>query len=311
MASVNIGEKLKEARLQQNMTLDELQQITKIQKRYLIAIEENEFDSMPGTFYVRAFIRQYANAVGLDGNNLVDIYDGKDSKEPVEEAIQFETLDASRTQIYDDDEKSSWVKNLPAIVFSLIGLSILIVVLYISWQNRQDNSIIETPLSEVSRESTTVSSEPSTDTSSENSTTQSSSSSEPKPKAEVTYVGEVNGAVEMKAINVSPPAKATFSVASAACWVGVYISSATNSDNGYFFQETIQPGQPKTVEIPAETAQVIVTFGASENIEFKLDDQLVAFNPNNAGIGFRKIDLTIAYANQVQPNQSVQSEVPQ
>ncbi|MHC5228500.1 helix-turn-helix domain-containing protein [Enterococcus sp. LJL99] len=309
---MNIGEKLREARLQQNITLDELQQITKIQKRYLMAIEENDFDAMPGTFYVRAFIRQYANAVGLDGNDLVDIFDGKDRKKPIEEAVQFETLDASRTQMYDEEEGSAWIKNLPAIVFSLIGMAILIVVLYISWQNRQDNPIIETPASEISRVSTSTSesSETSTSSSSETSTSQSSSSSEPKPKAEVTYVSELNGAVEMNAVNVSSPAKATFTATPAACWVGIYIPTATNADNGYFFQETIQPGQPKTVDIPEGTTQIIVTFGASENIEFKLDDQLVAFNPNNTGIGFRRIDLAIAYANQTQTSQPEVSQEP-
>lgn len=305
---MNIGEKLREARLQKNITLDELQQITKIQKRYLVAIEENEFDALPGTFYVRAFIRQYANAVGLDGNDLVNIFDGKDTMKSVEETIQFEELDGSRIQMYDEEESSAWIKNLPAIVFSLIGMAILVIVLYISWQNRQDSPIIETPASEISKVSTTTSesSETSTSSSSETSTSQSSSSSEPKPKTEVTYVSELNGTVEMNAVNVSAPAKVTFKASPAACWVGVYVPTAANDDNGYFFQETIQPDQPKTVEIPDGTTQIVVTFGASENIEFKLDDQLVAFNPNDTGIGFRKINLAIAYANQTQTDQSVQ-----
>ena len=67
----NIGQTLKAAREKKGYTLDDLQQITKIQKRYLIAIEENNFEALPGQFYVRAFVRQYANTVGLDGDAVV------------------------------------------------------------------------------------------------------------------------------------------------------------------------------------------------------------------------------------------------
>ena len=61
----HIGDRLKNARIKQGHTLDDLQQLTKIQKRYLIAIEENRLEDLPGDFFVNAFIRQYADVVGV------------------------------------------------------------------------------------------------------------------------------------------------------------------------------------------------------------------------------------------------------
>ncbi|MBO0473825.1 hypothetical protein IGL98_000158 [Enterococcus sp. DIV0840] len=307
MASVNIGKKLRDARLQQNMSLDELQQITKTQKRYLIAIEENDFDSMPGTFYVRAFIRQYASAVGLDGNELVEIYDGIDEPEDIETTIQYETLDESRTQLYDENSQTKrFMRSLPAVIFSLIGLAIAIVVFYITWQDRQAAPMIQPPASEIIRDSSSQASSESSQapTSSSTEASSSSSSSEPKAPTEVKFENESGVTVNMSAVNVANPGKLEFSAVTGPCWVGVYIATAANNDNGYFYQETIQPGQPKSVEIPAGTAQVVISLGASEYMEFKLDGQKADFNPNNAGIGPRNINLTLAYAQTEQSEQS-------
>lgn len=66
--------RLKEARIAKGYSLDDLQEKTKIQKRYLSAIEEGNYGVMPGTFYVRAFIKQYAEAVDLDPTELLETY---------------------------------------------------------------------------------------------------------------------------------------------------------------------------------------------------------------------------------------------
>ncbi|KQL19182.1 RodZ domain-containing protein [Cytobacillus solani] len=67
-----LGNRLKEARLAKNMSLDDLQAVTKIQKRYLIGIEEGNYSMMPGKFYVRAFIKQYAEAVGMEPEEIFE-----------------------------------------------------------------------------------------------------------------------------------------------------------------------------------------------------------------------------------------------
>ena len=67
-----IGEQLKEARLQKGMSLEDVQEITKIRKKYLEAIETGEYKILPGSFYVRAFIKTYAETVGIDVNELLE-----------------------------------------------------------------------------------------------------------------------------------------------------------------------------------------------------------------------------------------------
>ena len=69
-----LGNRLKQAREEKNISLDDLQDLTKIQKRYLIGIEEGNYSMIPGKFYVRAFIKQYAEAVNLDPEMLFEEY---------------------------------------------------------------------------------------------------------------------------------------------------------------------------------------------------------------------------------------------
>ncbi|MEH7481769.1 RodZ domain-containing protein [Neobacillus drentensis] len=72
-----LGNRLKEARLAKGLSLDDVQSMTKIQKRYLIGIEEGNYASMPGNFYVRAFIKQYAEALSLNPDEIFETYKGE------------------------------------------------------------------------------------------------------------------------------------------------------------------------------------------------------------------------------------------
>lgn len=69
-----LGTRLQQARTEKGWSIDDVQAMTKIQKRYLIGLEEGNYDSMPGPFYIRAFVRQYAEAVGLSGEQLLNDY---------------------------------------------------------------------------------------------------------------------------------------------------------------------------------------------------------------------------------------------
>lgn len=65
-----LGVRLQNARIEKGLSLDELQKKTKIQKRYLEAIEQGDFSKMPGDFYARAFVKSYCEAVGLPADQV-------------------------------------------------------------------------------------------------------------------------------------------------------------------------------------------------------------------------------------------------
>ena len=69
-----IGNSLRKVRQERNLTLEEISRITKISKRYLMAIENDNFDQLPAPTFARGFIRAYANFVGIDSEEIVQKY---------------------------------------------------------------------------------------------------------------------------------------------------------------------------------------------------------------------------------------------
>lgn len=69
-----IGATLRETRSRRRVSLDEVEAATKIRIRYLQALENEEWDVLPGGAYTRGFIRTYASYLGLDGDRLAEEY---------------------------------------------------------------------------------------------------------------------------------------------------------------------------------------------------------------------------------------------
>jgi cytoskeletal protein RodZ len=67
-----VGKRLRKARTRRKLTLQEAEEATKIRARYLQALENEDWDQLPGDIYARAFIRTYSALLGLDGNRLAD-----------------------------------------------------------------------------------------------------------------------------------------------------------------------------------------------------------------------------------------------
>jgi hypothetical protein len=69
-----IGSVFREARNRRKIDLSEVEAATRIRVRYLRAIENEEWDVLPGGVYTRGFIRTYAGFLGLDGERLAEDY---------------------------------------------------------------------------------------------------------------------------------------------------------------------------------------------------------------------------------------------
>jgi cytoskeleton protein RodZ len=67
-----IGGILREARNRRQLDLSEVEGAIKIRTRYLLAMENEEWDVLPGGAYTRGFIRTYASYLGLDGDRIAE-----------------------------------------------------------------------------------------------------------------------------------------------------------------------------------------------------------------------------------------------
>lgn len=66
-----IGSILREARTRQGLELDDAERRTRIRAKYFAALEEERFDQLPGEVYAKAFLRTYADFLGLDSELYV------------------------------------------------------------------------------------------------------------------------------------------------------------------------------------------------------------------------------------------------
>ncbi|MDR7316033.1 RodZ domain-containing protein [Brevibacillus nitrificans] len=125
-----LGQVLQRAREEKGITLDDIQRITKIQRRYLEAIERGHFHVLPGHFYARAFIKSYAEAVGLDPNHIMSHFQSDLPAQPPTE--QVERLRRRRVASTNSPlQAGRWVTKTLLVLF----IALIIGVIYIAAVN--------------------------------------------------------------------------------------------------------------------------------------------------------------------------------
>jgi cytoskeletal protein RodZ len=124
-----IGNSLREARFRQQLEFGELEQATKIRARYLRALEEESFDTLPAQTYVKGFLRTYADYLGLDGQLYVDEYNsrfGVGEEEHREPVVSRRTSNVRRQHHRRLENRG--------VLFALAGIGALFALVIAAWK---------------------------------------------------------------------------------------------------------------------------------------------------------------------------------
>lgn len=243
MASV--GQKLKDARIAKGLTLDDLQQTTKIQKRYLIAIEEGNYDALPGKFYVKAFARQYAETVGLNPNEIIQELD-QELGMPASPEEQAETTSRVQkreelTRPQDNSLSAKISKYLPTIIIVVVVVAILGTIYAVAWGNHEKakNQQIEQTNTKVAV---------STDVKKPAKKKKSESSSTSKKEQKIVNIASAGSTFTYNVENAPSQSTIELGASGGSSWDAVYIGGAQS------WQGTLQSGATKAIQVPAGQA---------------------------------------------------------
>ena len=271
MRKKTIGEVLRLARINQGLSLDELQKKIEIQLDMLEAMEADDFDQLPSPFYTRSFLKKYAWAVELDDQIVLDAYDSGSMITYEEVDVDEDELTGRRRSNKKKKKKTSF---LPLFYFILFALSILIFVTYYVWNYIQTQP--EGPSFSnysVVQSTSSISSTSSVSHSSSSSSSSSSSNMEPA----ISVSGEGNQ-VEVAYKTSKETAKLQLSVSDARSWVSV---SESELEGGV----TLSPDN-KSAETTVSTKNpVTITLGVVKGVTLTVDNQTVDLSKLTAQTG--------------------------
>ncbi|MBM7617130.1 cytoskeletal protein RodZ [Weissella uvarum] len=282
------GQALQAARIEKGLSLDDIQQMTKIQKRYLQAIENGQFDQLPGKFYERAFVRQYAASVGLDADKFIEDHEVEPASADTDANLdnaRVDTDNVTRAGIHHETEtpvdktRQVMPKVLIAVaVVAVIAIVWMLVSAFTGTSKSESNS------SSVSVSSSKVESSSKSESSSNDkakSSDKQSNSSQAKAKSQKSAVSLGAGTVSGKSVsykNVKMPNK-TVNLklsASSSAWLQV-----TDNNGNALYNGTLKANQPTNVKIGKDVTSIHLQIGNAQPLKVALDGQQVPLKSNN------------------------------
>ncbi|MGG0359178.1 helix-turn-helix domain-containing protein [Bacillus tropicus] len=281
-----LGQKLKEARETKGLSVDQLHEITKIQKRHLVAIEEGNYDVLPGAFYARAFIKQYADAVGLNGEELLVEYQSTIPQSEKRDVPQVSTGQKTQETM---QKSSSWpiADHMPKILVALLVIAVGVVIWFVFQAltgkgdekvpnaqsekievKKAENSPLDTKKDEVKAEEPKKE-EPKKEEPKKEEPKKEEQPAQPTGQQEVKVVG-TTGKVSTLEIHNNKTLELEISGKGAS-----YVDVKDDAGNE-ILNTTVQNGQTEKRDL-STAKEVRLNIGNATNVEVKLNGQVVAY----------------------------------
>lgn len=295
-----LGNRLKEAREKKGLSLDDLQEATKIQKRYLIGIEEGNYSMMPGQFYVRAFIKQYCEAVELEPEEIFDQYKNEVPAIYNDELPELSRVQSRRTLSPTSSKAMELFPKILGILF-FVGIIVLLYFLYLKFAPNEKPNVVDDSAGVVDHgqpDNSPLNKGSNTDAIEDENTDKTDKSKEDEPVKEESVVETPTQELAMVSTSGSNSIyalknAATFKLKVAStgeAWVKVKNGSGQTLFNGL-----IKSGEAKEIDATNESEVVIRTGRAYETEIFANDQKLeYAISPTEKDVQNVTIQFTKA-----------------
>ncbi|MGE7306542.1 helix-turn-helix domain-containing protein [Priestia megaterium] len=292
LALTELGQRLRQERESKGLSLEDLQKLTKIQKRYLLGIEEGNYEVMPGKFYVRAFIKQYCEAIGLDTDAIFEEYKSDIPSTQTEDMPQQLSRVRSRKEIPQHTKGVSKAYDYLPTVLVVAGVVVVGIIIWVIAQNivsdkNKEQANQEAPNSEVQQSNTQEETNETTakndNSKSEDEQSAADKKEQEKEKAEKEKAEKEkkdSGKQEYKEIQKTGRS-ATYALSGtdafnlevtstqADTWLDV-----KNGKGNAFFSSILKKGETKEFDLTKET-EARVNIGYSPGVELKVNGKAV------------------------------------
>jgi cytoskeletal protein RodZ len=300
LALTELGQRLRQERESKGLSLEDLQKLTKIQKRYLLGIEEGNYEVMPGKFYVRAFIKQYCEAIGLDTDAIFEEYKSDIPSTQTEDMPQQLSRVRSRKEIPQHTKGVSKAYDYLPTVLVVAGVVVVGIIIWVIAQNivsdkNKEQANQEAPNSEVQQSNTQEETNETTakNDNSKSEDEQSAADKKEKEKAEKEKAAKEKAEKEKAEKEKKDSGKQEYKEVQKTGSSATYALSGTDAFNlevtstqadtwldvkngkgNAFFSSILKKGETKEFDLTKET-EARVNIGYSPGVELKVNGKAV------------------------------------